>query len=378
MKKRTEIDDSIMSTTLKFSDDSDMEQTQVGIPKEERVLRTQAYDKSVSDIVDMIKSNDVILNPEYQRNYVWNSKKASLLVESILLNVPIPIIYVSEEEDGRWSVVDGLQRLNSLRRYFGNEFKLTGLEVLQELNGSQYYKLNPKAQRLLRNGILRIILIFKESNPEIKYDIFMRLNKSSIQLNDQELRNCLYRGEFNDLLKNLALNSNFLAMLRLKKPHKRMRDSEMILRYLAVADDYNSEHGKMKTYKGSMRTFLNTYMGEMKNASSDTIVMLKDRFENTILKVHAVFGNNAFRRIDSSGKFDSAVNRAIADFIMTTFENFEYDALVSNKQKIISALRNIIMEDTKFSESVSFGTSDTQKLEYRLSVWSKQLQSLLK
>ena len=150
---------------LAFSDeDEGAEETVEEIPKEQRTLRTQAYDKSISDIVAMIEAGDVILDPEYQRNYVWDNKKASLLVESILLNVPIPVVYVSEEDDSRWSVVDGLQRLNSLRRFFKDEFKLRGLEVLTELNGLQYSTLNPRASRILRNGILRMVLIFKESH----------------------------------------------------------------------------------------------------------------------------------------------------------------------------------------------------------------------
>ena len=114
---------------------------------------TQAYDKSISDVVAMIEAGDIVLDPDYQRSYVWDNKKASLLIESILLNVPIPVIYVAEDEDSRWNVVDGLQRLNSLRRFFAKEFKLRGLEVLQELNGSNYESLNPKAGRILRKRI---------------------------------------------------------------------------------------------------------------------------------------------------------------------------------------------------------------------------------
>ena len=102
------------------------------IPTEQRNLRTQAYDKSISDIINMLNNGDIILDPDYQRKYIWDNKTASVLVESILLNVPIPVIYVAEDEDSRWNVVDGLQRLNSLKRFFDNEFKLRGLEVLQE------------------------------------------------------------------------------------------------------------------------------------------------------------------------------------------------------------------------------------------------------
>ena len=97
-------------------------QVDVEIPHDVRKLTTQAYDKSVSDVVRMISEKELILDPDYQRNYVWDNKKASKLIESIILNVPIPVIYVSEEQDSSWSVIDGLQRLNSLKRFFDGKF----------------------------------------------------------------------------------------------------------------------------------------------------------------------------------------------------------------------------------------------------------------
>ena len=116
----------------------------VEIPKEVRHLRTQSYDKSVRDLVAMIDEGDIDLDPDYQRNYLWENKKASLLIESILLNIPIPVVYVAENEESQWNVIDGLQRLNSLYRFFKNEFKLSRLEVLSELNGLTYHNLPPK------------------------------------------------------------------------------------------------------------------------------------------------------------------------------------------------------------------------------------------
>ncbi len=209
---------------LAFSDKADDEEVpSPEIPKEVRTLRTQAYDKSVSDLVRMMRSKDLLLEPDYQRNYVWDNRKASLLVESILLNVPIPVIYVAEDEESRWSVVDGLQRLNSLLRFFSNEFRLTGLEVLAELDRFQYTELNPKASRILNNGIIRIIVILQESHPEIKYDIFQRLNQGAIRLNEQELRNCVYRGPFIDMLKELRENAYFLSCLGARNPQRRFK-----------------------------------------------------------------------------------------------------------------------------------------------------------
>ena len=207
--------------------------------KEQRYMRTQPYDKSVSDLISMIDEGDIVLDPEYQRNYIWDNRRASLLVESILLNVPIPVIYVAEDDSGRWIVVDGLQRLHSLNRFFANEFKLTGLDVLPELNKLQYSTLNATAKRLLRNGTFRVIVILKESHPEIKYDIFERLNVGAVKLNQQELRNCVYRGQFNNLLKNNLQNDpHYLACVGRKSPHSRLYDCELILRCLAISSAF--------------------------------------------------------------------------------------------------------------------------------------------
>ena len=240
-----------------FDDDSDQDsKIPYEVPQEVRKLTTQAYDKSVADVVRMIEDKDIRLDPDYQRNYVWDNKKSSLLIESIILNVPIPVIYVSQEQDDTWSVIDGLQRLYSLKRFFEGKFKLSGLEILSELNKHDINSLNPKALRLLKNGLLRVIMITHDSNEEIKYDVFMRLNTGSVHLNEQELRNCLYRGNLNRLLKELTNNVQWQTLLGLKAPHKRMADRELILRFLAIYHGWNIEDKKLVGYKGRMKVFL--------------------------------------------------------------------------------------------------------------------------
>ena len=136
---------------------------------------------------------------------------------------------------------------------------------MKKLNGVQYSTMNPKASRILRNGILRIILIFKESHPNIKYEIFMRLNRGSIKLTEQELRNCLYRGAFNELLKELRKNLKFLSMVGLSKPHTRMNDAELILRYFTISDNYDTQTDTLaKSYTGKVVSSMNKYTGKAK------------------------------------------------------------------------------------------------------------------
>lgn len=371
----------IQEEEIDFSDEAGIadESTINDIPKEDRILRTQAYDKSVSDVVAMINSGDIFLNPDYQRNYIWDNTKSSLLIESFLLNVPIPVIYVSEDDDGVWNVVDGLQRLETLRRFFANEFRLRGLEVLKELNGIQYSTLNPKAARLLRNGILRIILIFKESHPDIKYEIFMRLNRGSIRLTEQELRNCLYRGEFNDLLKELRENKKYLEMIGLSAPHKRMNDAELILRYFTISDSYDHNSNNLfESYTGKVVSSMNKYVEAKKKANKNEIDRLRKLFDTTVDKVHAVFGATAFKKLNPDGSLESKrINRAIMDMIMVSFEHFDQSDLVLHKEKIIALLRDLPHTDEDFNNALTIGTSDRKQLQYRLSTWVQKINEIV-
>lgn len=362
---------------MKFADDSgDEAASPPEIPKEQRNLRTQPYDKSVSDLVAMMHNNDIILDPDYQRNYIWDNKKASLLIESILLNVPIPVIYVSQDEEDRWIVIDGLQRLNTLRRFFDNEFKLTSLEVLPELNKFQYSTLNPKAKRMFNNGIIRIISILAESHPEIKYDIFERLNGGAILLNSQELRNCLYRGKFNNLLKRLRGYHLFLKCIGLKKPHKRFYDAELILRYFALSEAFNEKKGKVIGYSSKMKTFLNTFMKSNQNASDKELENLEIKFIETIEKVSIVFGEPAFRRIYEGGEVDNRLNRALMDAVMVGFERIPLLEIKKNRRKILRLYRELPEKDNSFLDAIIYGTSDTKKIEYRLTKWLQMLKNL--
>lgn len=363
---------------MEFSDSTSEEDSATPeIPKEVRVLRTQAYDKSVDDLVKMVGRSDIILDPEYQRNYIWDNRKASLLVESILLNVPIPVIYVAEDQESRWVVVDGLQRLYSLQRFFANEFKLSGLEVLSELNRTQYSKLNPKARRVLNNGILRIIVILEESHPEIKYDIFLRLNRGSIRLNEQELRNCLYRGSFNNMLKDVRTDPMFLESIALSEPHKRFNDAELILRFLALYHGFDRNTGKLTGYTNRMKTFLNTFMGNQRTASDAEIARMKNMFLSTVRKVRTVFDPPCFRRVNPDGSFDARVNRALMDLVMISFAYQSHDVLAAHKAAIETLYAELPRRDAAFSDAIVYGTSDTKKIEYRVSTWINELERVL-
>ena len=363
---------------LKFDDDYDEDsKIPYEIPKEVRKITTQAYDKSVSDIVRMIEDKDIRLDPDYQRNYVWDNKKASMLIESIILNVPIPVIYVSQEEDDSWSVIDGLQRLSSLKRFFDGKFKLSGLEILSDLNKSDITTLNPKALRMLKNGLLRVIMITHDSNEEIKYDVFMRLNTGSVHLTEQELRNCLYRGTLNKFLKEVVQNQKWLALMGLKEPHKRMADREMVLRFLAIWKNWDNENGVLNGYKGRMKSFLNAFMKDHKEIKGQEANEWKQLFEVTVDKVYQVYGEYAFKRQGLDGMREKTINRAIIDVIMLSATQHSMDELMANRDRIAKRFLEMTNNDVEFRNSIKIGTSDTKVITLRLSTWCNEVNRII-
>lgn len=362
-----------MSNSFLDNDDNfedTIEDIVVDIPKETRKLHQQSYDKSVEDLNNMMIKEDpkIKLDPDYQRNYLWDNKKSSLLIESILLNVPIPVIYLSENEDSSWDVIDGLQRLTSIKRFYNDEFTLRGLEILDELDGHKYSNLPPKARRIIDNGMIRVVVLLNETHPEIKYDIFMRLNRGSVKLNEQELRNCLYRGSFTNKLKEIRNNRLFQELLNISEPHKRYVDMEIILRFLAIHHNYTISTNELN-YPGAMKPFINNYMKENSNLTDEEISKLKELFDTTIEKIYSTFGNKAFFRITSKDNtVEKRMNRSLIDVLMNVFARKESSDCEQNKEKYKSTLKELCIENPEFIDSITQGTSDRKKIEKRLSI----------
>ncbi len=351
------------------------------IPKEKRYLNTSSYDYSIDFLVDLMsgKIPKIILEVPFQRNFIWKTDRSSQLIESVIMNVPIPPLYFAEEEDGRWLVLDGLQRLNTLVRFYQNEYALKSLEIITELDGLKYKDLPPKAKSLLNDGLMRINVIKKDSHDDIKYDIFMRLNKGAVSLNYQELRNCLYRGPLNDAVK-LFVNQNkpFQRILKLKKAQERFLDVEFIIRILALQEKLElNEAGKyvIKGYSGRMVNFINDYMKRTTTMNSEQANSIINRFNENINKVIAVFGEQkAFKDpLTDYIKF----NKSIGEIISISFNLFNLKELVAKKKEIIKALERLLKSNENFRNSISLRTTDSDVVNFRINLWIKELENVL-
>jgi hypothetical protein len=283
----------------------DSEEDFAFLPAERKVI-TQPIDLSVATLNEQW-TNRTLLLPDIQREYVWDNAKASRLVESLILNIPIPVLYFAETDEAKYEIFDGHQRVRSIVNYLGGLFALSGLAVLREYRGKRFTELPEREQRFLKMRTLRTILISIDSHPNMKFEIYERLNTGSISLNAQELRNSIYRGSFNLLLHDLAKLNDFRQLIGTKLPRKRMVDEEAILRFFAM-------RAGLSTYRTPLKKFLNEYMSAARNKSADQIVQHRQVFEQAVHRAHTLLGPAAFRVLNVDGApTESAVNRALLE-----------------------------------------------------------------
>lgn len=211
-------------------------------------LVVQASDLSLGSLAQMVDQRIIDIEPDYQRRNRWPEDKQSALIESFLLNVPVPPIYLAEDELGRYSVVDGKQRLTAIADFVGNRLKLKTLETLTEIEGLRFSELPDDLQNALSiRPYLRVITILKQSDPLLKYEVFIRLNRGGESMQPQELRNVAFRGPLNDLIFHLSDNQFLRQQLKIRDEdstaYKLMADAEMVLRFLALREQWSDFRG---------------------------------------------------------------------------------------------------------------------------------------
>lgn len=324
---------------------------------EDKHVFTEKKDFPLSTLREMIDDGDIIPNPDYQRDYVYTEKQASKLVESVLMGIPIPTIYLCVEEDNTYSVIDGQQRITSLVRYLKNDFALTALQELNELNGKCYKDLPKDIQKKLKSSTLSTINLLKQSS-DLKYEIFARLNQGAVKLNPQELRNCIYRGTFNKMLDDIAVTNPHLHNL-FHDDNNRKSYQERILRFFALRN--------YQDYQSSMLKTMNSYMELHRNDGEDEIKAAKDRFNNTIDIIKQVLGNDAFMAFDrNKNTILEKFSGSVYDSIIIPFSFFDKHPLIINADKIREAIMNIKMTDESYREDTYAATGSKVRVIRRI------------
>ena len=287
---------------VKFEGNDQENDAILTLPQSQRTIMTKSTDPEIESLYGKYKRGKLILDPDFQRRFVWDKVKASRLIESALLNVPLPIIYLAEESDGKESVIDGQQRLTSFFSFIdgrlpnGEVFRLTKLNVFSELEKKTYKDLDEELQDRIRYHQIRAITILHNSDPALRFEIFERLNRGAVPLNDMELRNCVYAGNYMTVLKEMAKEPDFMELMGFKMQSQRMQDVDLALRFAAF---YHSTYLK---YKGPMKNFLNQDIHNYRHITKEEADKLKYTFKNGLQIVKSLLGSHAFKRFIPGNK----------------------------------------------------------------------------
>lgn len=358
---------------LKFEGDEGEGRLALTVPEEKRTIRTKSADPEIDSLYGKFKRGKLILQPDFQRLFVWDRTKASRLIESALLDVPIPIVYLAEEADGRELVIDGQQRLTSFFSYIdgtfppdGKPFKLTGLKVLDELNNKSYRELSETLQDKIRYYQIRAITILQDSHPDLKFEIFERLNTGAVPLNDMELRNCIYHGDYMELLRQLARDADFRHILGLKEADPRMHDVELVLRFAAFY------HATYLKYQPPIKRFLNRDMERYRHISREEADELRGVFKISVQIVKSLFGTSAFKRfyggtkLNPNGNWETKqFNASLYDVMMGVFWNKDRNSIYAVLDSLREGFIDLMVSNEQFVDAILIGTSEQGKVRKR-------------
>lgn len=311
-------------------------------------------------VISILRKKDQgkIVVPEFQRNQVWKQQQKSRFIESLILNIPVPPFYISQDLEGGMIIIDGLQRSTAIFEFLSNNYHLVGLEALPQLNGRSYMELDGDIRARIEDREL-LLYILKPTVPmSIVYDIFNRINSNGTPLTRQEIRNCIYIGKATRLLARLADSVIFKNAIDYGLPSLRMKDREAVLRFLAF-----STPNALTEYKGDLDDFLGKTMRRINRMPDNDIYNLEQRFLRVMRLTFDFFGSKNFRlpTQNSRGRLNIALLEAVAVF----FDQKSDSELLTNKNSIVSAYHNDLLVDNEFRDSVRISTGSEKNVKTR-------------
>lgn len=326
-------------------------------PLDDIMVRSET--RAVSEVVKRIRRNRFFMAPDFQRDFVWEPARQSKLIESCIMRIPLPVLYVAEGDDGRIVVVDGLQRLTTFVRFFNDELKLTGLGVGHPLNGKRYSDLLVNLQERVEDTQLTLYILDKNAPKRAKLDIFERVNSGSV-LTRQQMRNALYNGPGTRWLFKMARRREFLNATGGSLNSKTMRDREAVNRFVAFhifgADEYDS---------GDMDDFL-AYAIEFLNGKEEAwLTNLGSRFRLSMRNNYTLFERHAFRKsLAWDQERRSLINISLFDVMSTVLSVTSKRTVDKNSDEILGRVVDLVNDDA-YSHAITYSTNSTSQVKAR-------------
>ncbi|CAN91845.1 Protein of unknown function DUF262 [Sorangium cellulosum So ce56] len=336
-------------------------------------LQISKVERSIFELHRSWKNGVLRLDPDFQREFVWDYWRQVKLVESVLMRLPLPVFYLSEENEEETLVIDGQQRLTTLFSFLDGEFRLSGLKLLPELNQKHFKDLDGKVQRRFENTPLTCFIIQPGTDEQVKFQIFERVNEGAVALNAQEIRNCLYRGPGLDFIKHLANDASpgsFRDVAGPSRVYRRMRADELVLRAVALLDL------GVDRYPGELKSFLNDELKRLNASTGEERDALAHRLKHALAHTKTVFEDHAFCRYKpSDGSWARQLNGPLVEVIVAGFDRF-FPAGMPLPPRKIKAIRDrfrTISGEEAFRDAITFATQSTNTVRTRFDLWMKEL-----
>ena len=339
---------------------------------------------SIFEIKRRYDRGAICLDPDFQRNYVWKTKQKSELIESVIMGIPLPLIYLAETMQGTLVIVDGRQRLTTFFDYMDNKFALKGLNILTELNGYRFGELeDDKEMRRFASAIedFQLILqIIKYPTPDrVRFDIFDRVNRGGTPLNNQEMRNALYQGRSTRLLNRLAEREEFRAATGYSISPVHMKDKYIILRAIGFYFWRNRQllkkNGEKVRYRSDIEEFLGKTMEQLNRMSVEGLRELEELFCEVMDMAYHIRGEDAFRIPTDSGR-----RRPVS---MTLFESLFYffALLAEGEEEIepeeIQTAIDEMLEDSVFLTALTYNVDSKIHVDERFQMVTDKYEELI-
>lgn len=334
-----------------------------------RQIVTQKLDLPVSTLPMMLK-DQIKLNPDFQRRDRWDQERQSRLIESLFMNVPIPPVFLGEDEYGHYVVLDGRQRLTAVKDFLNNILTLKKLEVWDALNGMRFDDLIKRGfdKHIIRRFIPAVVIL-KESSAAVKYDVFDRLNTGGVRANQMEIRNAVYRGKFTDLLHELSRVKEFCQLWDIpietikaeeNNIYKEMDDLSLVLRFFAL---YEHE-GMNMVFKDYLSDFMEN-RNKLYESSQHAEQNDRKHFMNAVKNCWRIFGENAFLKpTGKNGKRQRSF--PLADAVMIALADYQPESVSDNKAGMVRESFNNLFTDNEFIKAISTGTNGKGAISIRI------------